>query len=79
MEVILSDCAPPHPRPGVASPLPVDVGIALGGFQCHSVDGGSAASCDFGAFGGEDEHTSFSPPSFFDLSRNEKNSYHPCF
>ena len=29
------------------------------GFQCPPIDGHSTASCDFGGFAGEDEHTSF--------------------
>ena len=43
-----------------ASPLPLDIGcIFFGGFRHSPIDDCSTASCDFGVFTGEDEHTSF--------------------
>ena len=53
-----------------ASPLPLDIGyIFLGGFWHSSIHDCSTASCNFGVFTGEDEHTSsysakcsFTPP-----------------
>ena len=42
-----------------ASPLPFDMGYLFGGIQHSSIDGCSAASCNFGVLIGEHEHTSF--------------------
>ena len=43
----------------VTSPLPLEVGIFLGGFQRPPLDACAAGSCNFGVLEGEDEHTSF--------------------
>ena len=48
-------------------------GIISGGFQCPPVNGFSTASCNFGALGGGDEHT-----SFYSTILNWKSQVIPC-